>query len=170
MTDWRPAGLVSELADGAARVVRHDGDQVALFRQGDAIYAVANRCPHEGYPLVTGTVKGQVLTCEWHNWKFRLCDGVCDFGGEDVRSYPVRIDGDRIYIDVAEPARKVEPLYASLAEAIDEADWSQAARTIARLRQAGEGDRAILGWSVAWAAEHAPYGFDHGCAAAADGS
>ncbi|MEM9492884.1 MAG: Rieske (2Fe-2S) protein, partial [Myxococcota bacterium] len=35
------------------------------------IAAIDNRCPHEGYPLSTGALKDGIVTCAWHNWKFR---------------------------------------------------------------------------------------------------
>jgi nitrite reductase/ring-hydroxylating ferredoxin subunit len=48
------------------------------------------RCPHEGYPLAAGQVSPGdcVLTCNWHNWKFRLDTGECLIGGDHVRGYP----------------------------------------------------------------------------------
>ncbi|MFL5239337.1 MAG: Rieske (2Fe-2S) protein, partial [Rhizomicrobium sp.] len=31
------------------------------------MFAIANRCPHEGYPLSEGTLSpGCLLTCNWH--------------------------------------------------------------------------------------------------------
>ena len=134
------------------------------------IHAIDNRCPHEGYPLSTGMLKDGVLTCEWHNWKFRLCDGVCILGGEDVRRYPVRVHEGAIWLDLADPpAQAQQPrLLASLDSAFDEADWGQAGRTIERLLAAGAESIAIVGHGCDWAARRAPYGFDHGLATAAD--
>ena len=92
---WTRVIDVDAIAIGAAATVRPDGKQVAVFRvDADSVWAVDNRCPHEGYPLANGAIRDGVLTCEWHNWKFRLCDGECIFGGEDVRSYPV-VHGQR---------------------------------------------------------------------------
>jgi nitrite reductase/ring-hydroxylating ferredoxin subunit len=145
--------------------------QIVLFRLASGeIHAVDNRCPHEGYPLSTGMLKDGILTCEWHNWKFRLCDGVCILGGEDVRHYPLRVHEGAIWLDVSDPpAQDEQPrLLASLASAFDENDWSQAARTVERLLAAGASPMAIIGHGCDWAARHAAYGFDHGLATAAD--
>ena len=62
-----------------------------------------NRCPHEGYALIRGDVRGDVLTCAWHNWKFELGSGSCLFGGEDVRAYPVEVRGTDVWLDVTDP-------------------------------------------------------------------
>ena len=64
--------------------------QVLLIGVKKKIYAIDNRCPHEGYPLSNGfTNDNCVLTCNWHNWKFDLCDnGKCVFGGnKDLKIY-----------------------------------------------------------------------------------
>jgi len=159
------------LAAGAARVVRPAGKQIALWRiESGEVFAVDNRCPHQGYPLAAGAVRDGMLTCEWHNWRFRLCDGACVLGGEDVRAYPVRIDGGAVWLDLTDPPPAVERpgLYRSLDKALDEEDWSHAARTIERLLAGGEPSAGILGWTAAWSATRARYGFDHGLATAAD--
>lgn len=145
--------------------------QIVLFRLASGeIHAIDNRCPHEGYPLSTGMLRDGILTCEWHNWKFRLCDGVCVLGGEDVRHYPVRVHEGAIWLDVTEPpAQAQQPrLLASLADAFQENDWGQAGRTVERLLAAGAEPIAIVGHGCDWAARHAPYGFDHGLATSAD--
>lgn len=151
--------------DGAQR------KQIVLFRLASGeIHAIDNRCPHEGYPLSTGMLKDGILTCEWHNWKFRLCDGVCILGGEDVRHYPVRVHEGAIWLDITDPPlQAAQPrLFASLAGAFEENDWGQAGRTVERLLAAGAAPTTIVGHGCDWAAEHAPYGFDHGLATAAD--
>jgi hypothetical protein len=91
-------------------------------------------------------------------------------GGEAVRSYPVRVQGDQIYIDVRPlPASKRVPaLFSSLEDAFEENDWGHAGRTVVRLLECGVEPAQILGRGCEWAALHAPYGFDHGLAVAAD--
>jgi len=48
-------------------------------------------------PLSEGTLKDDVLTCDWHNWKFNLRDGACVHGGEDVRLYPIRVEDGGVF-------------------------------------------------------------------------
>lgn len=156
--------------DPGASAEQHD-KQIVLFRLASGeVHAIDNRCPHQGYPLSTGMLKDGILTCEWHNWKFRLCDGVCVLGGEDVRHYPVRIEDGGIWLDLGDPPGEAQQprLFESLADAFEEDDWGQAGRTVERLLVAGAEPAAILGFGCDWAATHAPYGFNHGLATAAD--
>ena len=162
---------MDEIGLDRPRAIKIEGQSIVLFRIGpDELHAIDNRCPHEGYPLSTGALEDGVLTCEWHNWKFRLCDGVCLVGGEDVRRYPLRVEDGAVWLDLAEPpaAEHLPMLYRSLTKAFDEGDWGHAGRAVERLLAAGEGPRRIIGFGCAWAAGRAPYGFDHGQAASAD--
>ena len=77
----------SELGSNGRKLVRHDGKQVLVIAQQGRLFAIANRCPHEGYPLSEGTLgPGCVLTCNWHNWKFDLASGAALVGRDPVRS------------------------------------------------------------------------------------
>ena len=73
--DWIPAVGVDALAVGGRKLIRHYDKRIALFRTEQAIYAIDNRCPHQGYALLQGDVKAETLTCAWHNWKFELDEG-----------------------------------------------------------------------------------------------
>ena len=187
---WTRVLDVSELSVDRPRTIKTGGKQIVLFRLADgaagageekndpaaagdaaSIQAIDNRCPHEGYPLSTGMLKDGILTCEWHNWKFRLCDGECILGGENVRHYPLQVrDDGGIWLDLTDPEahERFPSLYKSLEKAFFENDWGQASRTVERLLTGGEKPNSIIGFGCDWAARHAPYGFDHGLAAAAD--
>src|SRR4051794_9127873 len=85
----------SELAIGAMKMVRVGGRRLVLVRTSEGIHALDNACPHEGYGLVQGALEGDLLTCEWHNWKFDVTDGSCVLGEEGVTTHDVRVeDGD----------------------------------------------------------------------------
>ena len=88
--------LQSLEAKGKA-VVRHEGRQILLVHSSAGVFACANRCPHQGYPLSEGVLTGGcVLTCNWHNWKFDLATGKTLVGGDRLRRFPVRIEGRRV--------------------------------------------------------------------------
>ena len=83
MSQWVQAFSVQHLPVGGAKLFKQGREQVAVFRPSDAeIYAVDNRCPHEGYPLIQGSREGCTLTCCWHNYKFDLKSGACIKGDE----------------------------------------------------------------------------------------
>jgi len=169
--DWVRATTLADLsADGRARFSHHD-KRVALFRTDRGVYAVDNRCPHQGYSLLAGDVKGDVLTCEWHNWKFDLAAaGKCTFGGEAVRSYPVEVRGDEVWIDVTDPTpEQISPaLFASLLTALGEVDVGRMARDTARLQRIGVPLAEVVREGARYGAPRGEYGWNHSLATLTD--
>lgn len=167
--EWVP--VAEGLPPGEGKTVKTRGRQLAVFRLRDGrACAIDNRCPHEGYPLATGRLEGEQLTCEWHNWKFALPSGACLVGGEAVQAYETKVEGDTIFARLVDPPAgdRVGALYAGLVEAIDDEDRTRVARTIERLLAAGEAAAAILGFVVDLASRRAEWGFHHGHAASGD--
>jgi len=72
MTDFVRAVAIADIGDTQGRLWRHGDKRIALYRTPAGVYAADNRCPHQGYALKDGDIRGDVLTCAWHNWKFRL--------------------------------------------------------------------------------------------------
>ena len=44
--------------------------------------------------LTQGELDGDLVTCAWHNWKFRVTDGACVQGEEGVQTHHVEIADD----------------------------------------------------------------------------
>ncbi len=65
----------AELEAKGVMVVRGKHRRIAVFADGDAVYAVENNCPHMGFPLDRGTVRDGMLTCHWHQARFDLRSG-----------------------------------------------------------------------------------------------
>ena len=162
--DWVAICPLAELAAGGVRVVKRAGAQVAVFRPSDdELYAVDNRCPHEGYPLAEGWVRDGVVTCKWHNYKFALQDGRCVMGDESVRTFPVRVRDGQVELDLAPPDPAVERArsLASLEEAMFHQRLGQAAREVVRLLTL-EATPALVALTVArFDALRAEYGTTH---------
>src|SRR5690349_5035698 len=130
----------SELRSSGRKVIRRAGKQVLLLAVGGRQFAIANRCPHEGYPLVEGTEgPGCVLTCNWHNWKFDLATGEALVGRDPVRTYAVELRDGEVFIDLADPPAEAqrERAFKGLREALAYNDMPRMARELARLEKAG---------------------------------
>ena len=96
------AASLADLPEGARMTVNFDGHVIALFHTPEGIFAVDNRCPHMGFPLDRGTVKDCILTCHWHHARFDLHGGgAFDPWADDVRAFPVKVQGTEIWIDLA---------------------------------------------------------------------
>jgi nitrite reductase/ring-hydroxylating ferredoxin subunit len=171
MSHWTRAFPLDDLAPGSARLLKTETHRVALFRTDDGeVFAVDNACPHEGYPLVQGDVKGCTLTCQWHNFKFDLRDGSCLKGDEAVRHYTTRIEDGVIEVDlsVEDPARTIAKALASLEEGMLEGQVGRMARDVARLLDAGMSAIEILSYGAMLDARYAEYGTTHALPVAAD--
>jgi len=86
-------------------VVRLSGDvPVLLYRIGDRVSALVERCSHETGPLGEGKVEGAgwdaCVVCPWHGSTFRLSDGAVVHGpaANDQPVIPVRVREGRIEI------------------------------------------------------------------------
>src|SRR5271170_8052911 len=119
-----PTGLTrATLEEKGRKLLRKDGKQILLIASGGRLFAIANRCPHEGYPLSEGTEgAGGVLTCNWHNWKFDLATGEALIGRDPVRTYALEERDGEIFIDLSDPpperlcAHALKGLDAALAD------------------------------------------------------
>ena len=162
---------LAELERLGRKVVRKGGKQVLLVASGGRVFAIANRCPHEGYPLSEGTLgPACVLTCDWHNWKFDLSSGETLVGRDPVRAYPLRIEDGEIALDLADPPADLQRGRAlrGLSAAMADNDRTRMAREVARLERAGCDARLALVHAVGAVSERLEGGMTHGHAAAAD--
>jgi nitrite reductase/ring-hydroxylating ferredoxin subunit len=99
------AASLSDLRDAGRLVVHVDRHTLCLFADGDDVHAVDNRCPHMGFPLHRGSVCDGILTCHWHHARFDLrTGGTFDQFADDLRRFPVAIDGDDVLVDLSPPA------------------------------------------------------------------
>lgn len=160
-----------ELTLEGKKLVRGNGRQILLIASGNHIFGIANRCPHEGYPLSEGTLGPDcVLTCNWHNWKFNLHSGNALVGRDPVRTYPVVERDGEIFIDLADApaddlrARALKGLDAAIADV----DLARMARETARLERAGFDARTALVHAFTARSDFLEEGMTHAHAAAAD--
>jgi nitrite reductase/ring-hydroxylating ferredoxin subunit len=171
MTSFTPTGLSRANLVPGRKLFKKDGKQILLLLSGGRIFAIANRCPHEGYPLSEGTEgPGAVLTCNWHNWKFDLESGDALIGRDPVRTYKVEERDGEIFIDLSDPpperlcARALHGLDAALADN----DMARMAREVARLERAGFDAKAALVHAFRAQNDSLEDGMTHAHAAAAD--
>lgn len=71
-TSALPEGL---LEDGAPQRVEVAGVGVVLFRDGEAVIAVGERCPHFGAPMADGWIDRGRIVCPWHGSQFETDTG-----------------------------------------------------------------------------------------------
>lgn len=92
---------VEEIPDGQRKIVQVDALSIGLFHHQGAWYAIRNSCIHQGGPVATGLLEGDVLTCPWHGYQFNLRSASCLTDPDaELDSYTVTVAGDTIYLDV----------------------------------------------------------------------
>ena len=172
--DWVAALPLAELEAKGRALVKRGGRQIALFATPGGVRAIANRCPHEGYPLSEGTLAegpgGCTLTCNWHNWKFDLTTGEVAGGGDAVRVFPVEIRDGMVHVDVSDlPAEeRIARALAGLKDGFRRPERDRMARDLARIEAAGGDPRLALAAAVEWTHDRLEYGTRHGYAALPD--
>ena len=103
MTNWIDIAALDDIPQRGARVVKTRAGCVAVFRTAaDEVFALDNTCPHKQGPLSEGIVHGAAVTCPLHNWVISLETGLVQGNDEgQVATYPARVEGGRILLDVA---------------------------------------------------------------------
>jgi nitrite reductase/ring-hydroxylating ferredoxin subunit len=169
--DWHLLISLHDLDPQSAKLVRVAGKQIAVFNTSDGIRACDNRCPHEGYPLSEGSLSPDcILTCNWHNWKFNLDTGENLFGGDRLRTYPLEVRVDEVWIDIAELPyqQRYSSIISSLRDAFDDYSYDRIAREIARLMRLGADPFDVLRLAIDWSWQKMEFGWTHAYAGMAD--
>ncbi len=115
---WYFAGLSGDIKPKKMTRIEIAGEPINLGRQADgALFAMRDICPHRAAPLSAGCIKDGTVECPYHGWRFGIDDGACkeipaltsdqEMQTEKIklRTYPVRENGQLIWIYVAKDKR-----------------------------------------------------------------
>jgi 3-phenylpropionate/trans-cinnamate dioxygenase ferredoxin subunit len=96
---------VADLVKGDPVATKVDGVDVAIVRDGEDYYAIYDECSHAAIPLSEGDVEGCEIECWLHGSRFDLRTGkpTGPPATEPVPTYAVKIEGDDVLVDVANP-------------------------------------------------------------------
>jgi len=118
---------VDELTPGKRKIVEVAGRLIGVFNVGGELFALRNRCPHQGGPLCEGRLAGileasapgeelrysragEILRCPWHGWEYDIRTGQSYFNPAlvRVRNFVVSVEpGDEIAFDEVAAASSV---------------------------------------------------------------
>lgn len=106
--NWIDVGDAGTLAQKPLQALTAGRAAIALSFKDGQWGAVSNLCNHVGGPLGEGTLDGDYLVCPWHYWKFHRASGKGEpgFEADCVPAYPVKVEGGRVLIDVANATKR----------------------------------------------------------------
>lgn len=101
-TSWIDALATEDLPADDVIGVAVAGKDIAVYTVGADVFATDNLCTHGNARLCDGFLDGHEIECPLHQGKFDVRDGrpACDPVTEPLRTYPVRIEGSRVFIQV----------------------------------------------------------------------
>ncbi|HJT31240.1 MAG TPA: Rieske (2Fe-2S) protein [Pirellulales bacterium] len=103
MSDFVTVAKVGSIPEGRGATHVVNGRLVAVFCVNGEYFAIDDTCPHMGASLGAGEVNDGVVTCPWHAWRFRVCDGTWrDNPKLKIDRFDVRVQGDEIQVCVPE--------------------------------------------------------------------
>ena len=141
---WIDVGAAEELQAHAVQEVRAQGLTLALTFAEGRFGALHGACNHIGGPLGRGRLEGGFLVCPWHGWRFHAVTGAlpAQYGSDCVPAYPVKVEGGRVLVDVANGTPRKKTAFPP--------------HPLARPVERAPGPVRVLGISTTNMAQHAP--------------
>ena len=104
MAQFQRVASAGEIPAGEAKAVEVDGVSVALYNVDGAFFATNNVCSHDEAYLAEGWLEEDVVICPAHGAEFsvRTGEALSLPASEPVATYPVRVEGDDIYVSVGD--------------------------------------------------------------------
>lgn len=104
MAEYVRVASVNELPTDTGYVVEVGGQEIALFKVGEEVYAIENECPHREGPLGEGELEEDIVTCPFHAWQVNVRTGEVVFNPNiRARTFPCKVEGGEVFVAVARP-------------------------------------------------------------------
>jgi nitrite reductase/ring-hydroxylating ferredoxin subunit len=104
MSEFVKVASLADLQDDSAVLVAVGHTQICLARSQGEVMAIQDECSHAEVSLSDGEVENGTVECWLHGSKFDLRTGQPTGlpATEPVPVFPVRIDGDDVFVAVKE--------------------------------------------------------------------
>lgn len=102
MSEFRTVARLDEVPPESLHPVELDGEKIVLARVGDRVFALHDECSHEEFPLSSGELVGEQVTCVLHGARFDLATGAPRAlpAVRPVKTYETRVEGQEIQVRV----------------------------------------------------------------------
>jgi 3-phenylpropionate/trans-cinnamate dioxygenase ferredoxin component len=104
MSEWIDVGPADALADETPFNAEAGDWAIVVVRCGEDVYAVEDRCTHDGEPLAEAPVESCQIICPRHGARFCLRSGAAltPPAYEPLRTFAVEIRAGRLHVEVPE--------------------------------------------------------------------
>lgn len=92
----------SEIEPGSGKCIEAEGKKIAVFNVDGEFRAIDDTCTHADASLSEGVIVDGDVECPWHGACFNLETGEATTPPaiEPVSTYPVRVNGDDVEVEV----------------------------------------------------------------------
>ena len=98
---WIPVVAEALVPEGGYVAVFPQGLGVLVARVDGEVLAVAKKCAHMGCPLEGGKLRGAILTCPCHDWRFDIRNGEFVTAHElTLRTFPTLVENGTVHVQV----------------------------------------------------------------------
>jgi 3-phenylpropionate/trans-cinnamate dioxygenase ferredoxin component len=99
---WTPVCTLAELGEDTAVSVNIGEEPVCVARSEGKVYALRDVCSHAEIALSDGEIEDGMVECWLHGSRFDLATGVPTSlpANRPVPTYPVKLEGDTVLIDL----------------------------------------------------------------------
>jgi len=82
--------------------VEAGGRELAVYGVDGEVFVTDNICTHGHARLCDGFLEGHEIECPLHQGRFDIRSGkaMCEPLTEDVRTFPVRIEGGSVFVEI----------------------------------------------------------------------
>lgn len=102
--EFKRVASLAEIPRGKTLCITEGDVEILLCHSAEGVFAVANLCTHAAARMSEGKLKGCRILCPLHGAAFDIRDGavLSKPAREALRSYPVKVEGDDVYISLPE--------------------------------------------------------------------
>jgi nitrite reductase/ring-hydroxylating ferredoxin subunit len=101
MAEYREVAKLDQLAPGQGMTVTVRGVDVALFNVDGTVFAIDDICLHAGVSLGAGELRGKIVRCRAHGWRYDVTTGqTVDVSEGGVTCFPVKVVEGTIMVAV----------------------------------------------------------------------
>ena len=102
--EWHRVAKTDDVLEDEPKAVQVGNEYIAIYKIDGTFYATDDICTHEFASLAEGFIEGDVIECPLHAGQFHIPTGkaMSPPVTEDLRTFAVKVEGEDIYVEVAE--------------------------------------------------------------------